>query len=461
LSLFISGTECSSLHFTGMLGSGMSAIAQYCRLSGLTVTGSDRLAESIDTKEIKKKLEKLGCVFFPQDGSGISEKTSAIVVSTAVEEDNRDIKAARGLGIPVFHRSDVLAALVETKRTVAIAGTSGKSTVAAMVFEFLTFCGKSPSLIAGANLVRLEEEGLVGNAFLGNSDILVIEADESDGSLVKYKPEVSVFLNISKDHKPQDEVMRLFETLADRSTYVIANANDQGLKLPGISTTFGTSILARYKPERIDTITPFVAFFRSGTLFELPLPGYHNLLNVLAALCVCDYFGCPDFRLAEAVGRFKGLRRRFSISTLPGGITVVDDFAHNPEKVKAAMTTAKAMSRRVFAVFQPHGFGPTRFLKDDYVKVFSEVLTNNDELYLLPIYYAGGTARIDISASDLAQGIARGSKTVFTPPDRAACIGMLREKTAPGDMVLVMGARDPSLPGFVSDIVKALSRGQR
>lgn len=457
MSLLIDGIECLSLHFVGMLGSGMSAVAQYCCQARISVTGSDRLSESIDTKDLRKKLEKLGCVFFPQDGSGISEKTSAIVVSTAIEENNRDIKAARRLGIPVFHRSDVLAALIDTKRTVAIAGTSGKSTVAAMVFEFLTWCGKSPSLITGAGLIRLEEEGLVGNAFLGDSDILIIEADESDGSLVKYRPEVSVFLNISKDHKPQDEVMRLFETLADRSTYVIANANDQGLKLAGISTTFGTSILARYKPDRIDTITPFVTFVRGGTMFELHLPGYHNLLNVLAALCVCDYFGCPDFRLAEAVGRFKGLRRRFSITTLPGGTTVVDDFAHNPEKVRAAMTTAKAMSRRVCAVFQPHGFGPTRFLKDDFVNAFSEVLTNNDELYLLPIYYAGGTAQMDISSNDLAQGIAARSKTVFTPADRAACIVMLKEKVMPGDMVLVMGARDPSLSGFASDIAQALS----
>jgi UDP-N-acetylmuramate--alanine ligase len=125
------------------------------------------------------------------------------------------------------------------------------------------------------------------------------------------------------------------------------------------------------------------------------------------------------------------------------------------------MITAKAMSRRVFAVFQPHGFGPTRFLKDEYVKVFSEVLTNNDELYLLPIYYAGGTAKMDISSNDLAQGIAGRSKTVFTPADRAACIGMLKEKVMPGDMVLVMGARDPSLPGFVSDMAKALSPESR
>jgi len=437
----------------------MSAVAQYCSLAGIAISGSDRLAGTGDAKDLRKKLEKLGCVFFPQDGSGVSETTRAIVVSTAIEEDNRDIIAARSMRIPVFHRSDVPAALIDTKRTVAIAGTSGKSTVAAMVFEFLTACGKSPSLITGASLIRLEEEGLVGNAFQGDSDILIIEADESDGSLVKYRPEVGVFLNISKDHKPQDEVMRLFETLADQSTYVIANANDQGLKLAGISTTFGTSILARYKPDRIDTITPFVTFLRGGTLFELPQPGYHNLLNVLAALCVCDYFGCPDFRLAEAVGRFKGVKRRFSIVTLAGGIRVVDDFAHNPEKVRAAMTTAKAMSRRVFAIFQPHGFGPTRFLRDDFVKVFSEVLTNNDELYILPIYYAGGTAQMNISAGDLAQGVA--GRSVFTPVDRAACIAMLREKVMPGDMVLVMGARDPSLSGFASDIAKALSSETR
>jgi UDP-N-acetylmuramate--alanine ligase len=177
---------------------------------------------------------------------------------------------------------------------------------------------------------------------------------------------------------------------------------------------------------------------------------------VLAALCVCDYFGCGNGELAGALAQFKGVKRRFSITSLESGIKVIDDFAHNPEKVKAAIVTAKALCGRVLAVFQPHGFGPTRFLKDDFIKSFSEVLTSADELYLLPIYYAGGTANKDISSDDLARGIALNAKTVFTPVSRSACIKMLKEKAKPGDAVLIMGARDPSLSSFVSDVVKAV-----
>lgn len=456
MSLFIDGLECLSLHFVGLFGSGMSSVAQFCRQTGMAVSGSDRLDQSADSLDIKDKLEKAGCSLFPQDGSGISATTSAIVVSTAIENDNADVRVARSRGIRVFHRSDVLAAIVKTKRTVAVAGTSGKSTVAAMVFEFLTACGKSPSLITGAGLIRLEDEGLIGNAFKGDSDILIVEADESDGSLVKYHPEVSVFLNISKDHKPVDEVMGLFTSLAKQSKYVIASADDEGLCLPGISTTFGTKNPAQYKPDTIDSVTPRVRFTRTGTLFELPQPGYHNLLNVLAALCVCDYFGCSNAELAEAALEFKGVKRRFSVVSLANGITVIDDFAHNPEKVKAAITTAKAMSRRVLAVFQPHGFGPTRFLKGDFIESFSDSLTKDDELFLLPIYYAGGTAQKDISSSDLARGIELRSKTVFTPPDRNACLGLLKKKALRGDAVLIMGARDPSLSSFAADVAKAL-----
>lgn len=456
MSLFIDGKEYSALHFTGLFGSGMSSTAQFCRWIGIEVSGSDRLAQSADTLDIKEKLEMAGCRLFRQDGSGITAATGAVVVSTAIEDDNADIRAARSRGIPVFHRSDVLAALVKTRRTVAIAGTSGKSTVAAMVFEFLTACGKSPSLITGASLIRLEEEGLIGNAFHGQSDILIIEADESDGSLVKYHPEVGVFLNISKDHKPVNEVLELFTRLAEQSAYGIANANDELLCLPGIAMTFGDGPPARFKPDVVERVTPTVRFERNGVHYELRQPGRHNLFNALAALCVCEYFGCSGAKLAKAVAEFKGVRRRFSVVSLKNGITVIDDFAHNPEKVKAAITTAKAMCRRVLAVFQPHGFGPTRFLKDDFIESFSASLTREDALFLLPIYYAGGTAQQDISSNDLARGIALRSIPVFTPEDRGICIGMLKEKALGGDAVLLMGARDPSLSSFAADIAQAL-----
>ena len=232
--MFISvdGTKCGSIHFTGIFGSGMSAIAQYLACMGVGVSGSDRLLDSPDSAKVKAALLICGCGIFPQDGGGIGKDTSAVCVSTAIEEDNPDIAAARGFGIPIVHRSDVLAAIVKENRTVAVAGTSGKSTVTAMIFELLTACGLSPSLISGAALRSLEEQGMLGNAFCGESDLLVIEADESDGTLVKYAPYISVILNISKDHKPEEEVLGMFERLIKQSRWSAVNGDNP--KLTGL-----------------------------------------------------------------------------------------------------------------------------------------------------------------------------------------------------------------------------------
>ena len=199
--IIIAESQYRSIHFTGIFGTGMSALAQYLRFQGITVSGSDRLLGSEDTASIRQSLEGLGCTIVRQDGSGICADTDVICVSTAIEESNPDIAAARTRGLPIIHRSDLLAAIIASERTIAVAGTSGKSTVTAMIFEFLTACGKSPSLISGAPLLRLERQGLIGNAYSGGSDLLVVEADESDGTLVKYSPEIAVILNISKDHK--------------------------------------------------------------------------------------------------------------------------------------------------------------------------------------------------------------------------------------------------------------------
>jgi UDP-N-acetylmuramate--alanine ligase len=453
LSLLINGTFCTSLHFAGILGSGMSALAQYSAWDGMRVSGSDRLCGSADVKDTQDRLGNAGCAMFPQDGSGAGA-ADAVVVSTAIEESNPDIAAARKRGIPVFHRSDVLAAIVETKKTIAVAGTSGKSTVAAMIWEFLQGCAKDASLITGAGLVRLEERGLIGNAYKGSSDLLVIEADESDGTCVKYKPYLSVFLNVSKDHKPVAETIELFTTLAQQSKVVITNADDRQLDTVKPSRTFGAA--GTYAPGSVISVTPRVSFVRDTLTYSLPLPGQHNLSNLLAALSVCDFLGCSDAGLIKAAEGYKGVKRRFAVSTLPGNIRVIDDYAHNPEKIKAALQTAHGFAKRVLAVFQPHGFGPTRFLKNDLVNMFSQELTKEDMLFLLPIYYAGGTVQKDISSAQIVSLVKKHDKTAIAVKDRDELVSLLKQYVAPGDAVLVMGARDPSLSGLVEEIKRSL-----
>jgi UDP-N-acetylmuramate--alanine ligase len=452
--IVIDGRQCRSIHFTGIFGSGMSALAQYLRFQGIMVSGSDRFHVSEDTAFIRRSLEGLGCSIVPQDGSGVTADTDVVCVSTAIEESNPDIAAAHGRGIPIVHRSDLLGAIIAGKKTIAVAGTSGKSTVTAMIFEFLTACDKSPSLISGAGLRRLEKQGLIGNAWSGGSDLLVVEADESDGTLVKYCPEAAVILNVSKDHKSVDEITKLFETLISQAPWTASNADDPILASLPATVRFGKNGSASWQPDQEVLLPTSVKLFRGGTEYHLPLPGVHNLENLRAALCVCEHFGCEQAALSDAVKNFEGVARRFSVTRTKENVNVVDDFAHNPVKIAAVVRAARGLSERIIAVYQPHGFGPTRFLKDDYIAAFRTVFQQPDSLYLLPIYYAGGTAQKDISSQDIIDGLGPVLFKAQAVHDQDALLVQLQADARSGDCVLLMGARDPSLPALARKIVE-------
>jgi UDP-N-acetylmuramate--alanine ligase len=442
------------VHFSGIFGTGMSALAQYLRFQGIAVSGSDRLLASADTASLRRSLEGLGCRIAAQDGSGVDAEIDAVCVSTAIEASNPDMAAAAARGLPVVHRSDLLAAIIDSKRTIAVAGTSGKSTVTAMIFEFLTACGKSPSLISGAPLRRLERQGLIGNAWSGGSDLLVVEADESDGTLVKYAPEAAVVLNISKDHKSIEELKGLFETLLSKARWTASNADDPVLALLPATVGFGRNGSAAWRADREELFPASVKLFRKGIEYHLPFPGRHNLENLAAALCVCEHFGCDGPALADAVKSFEGVARRFALTETEQKVHVIDDFAHNPAKIAAALAAARGLSERIIAVYQPHGFGPTRFLKDDYIATFRAAFRQNDSLYLLPIYYAGGSAEKNISSEEIVSGLGPVGFKARAVRDRSELLARLKGDARPGDCVIVMGARDPSLPSLVGKTVE-------
>jgi len=452
--IVINEHACRSVHFTGIFGSGMSALAQYLRFQGITVSGSDRFHESADTTAIRRSLEGLGCAIVHQDGSGVSADTDVVCVSTAIEDSNPDIAAARSGGIPVVHRSDLLAAIIVTRRTIAVAGTSGKSTVTAMIFEFLTACEKSPSLLSGAGLRRLEKQGLIGNAYSGSSELLIVEADESDGTLVKYRPEAAVFLNVSKDHKSMEEITAMFSELAAQTPWTASNADDPILASLPATVRFGLNGAGSWQPDRTELLPTSVKLFKNGTEYHLPLPGDHNLENLCAALCVCEHFGSEPTLLADAVKHYEGVARRFFVTTTTQNVHVVDDFAHNPAKIAAVVRASRGLSDRIIAVYQPHGFGPTRFLKDEYIAIFRAAFRQQDSLYLLPIYYAGGTAQKNILSEDIIDGLGPIAFRSQAVKDRDELLARLTTDARPGDCILIMGARDPSLPALVKKIVE-------
>jgi UDP-N-acetylmuramate--alanine ligase len=291
--------------------------------------------------------------------------------------------------------------------------------------------------------------GYLGNAWAGSSDLLVVEADESDGSLVRYAPAIGVLLNLDKDHKEIAELRALFDTFRARTreAFVVGEAANLAHLRPG-AVVFGTGDAAasglRGAGVRLDRDGS--DFTVAGLPFHVPVPGLHNVENALAALAAGRAAGVPLAAMATPLARFRGVGRRFQSIGVAGGVEVIDDFAHNPAKLAAALATARLRGpRRILAVFQPHGYGPTRFLRAELVEAFRAALRPADRLWLTEIYYAGGTAIRDLSGADLvADLVARGVAAEFAP-ERAALAPRIAEVAAAGDLVLVMGARDPSL----------------
>lgn len=435
----------------------MSALAQLSAMEGKPVTGSDRDFDRGRNLELKGKLQALGIEIFPQDGSAISSVTAELVVSTAIEDSNPEIAAAKSLGVKIFHRSELLASYVNRSNTIAVAGTSGKSTVVAMIFEILEFAGRRPGLITGGALVSLMERAMAGNALLGGSDLLVVEADESDGTIARYKPKTGLLLNITKDHKNLEELKKIFGVFAGNCDKFYANAGDPVADaLTPKAERFGLNA-GKHKVSDISFSGFCSAFKVNGVPFKLPAPGLYNIENALAAVTVAVGIGVGLEQCAAALENFKGVDRRFRLIGEKNGVTVIDDYAHNPAKISAVLKGARADGNRpVIAVYQPHGFTPTRHLKNELIESFSLGLGREDILVMPEIYYAGGTASKDISSKDLIEEVSRrGIKALFfkcredIPPALAAL-------AKPGCIILVMGARDATLSEFAADILKAL-----
>ena len=447
-------------HYAGIGGSGMSALAQFQAMRGGKASGSDRGFDRDERPEARAQLEALGIALLPQDGRGAEGDCGALVVSTAVEDTVPDVATAKRRALPIVHRSEMLAHWVAGMRSIAISGTSGKSSVTAMVFEILRGAGRDPSVITGGDLVLLQQEGLWGNAWAGKSDLLALEADESDGSLVRYQPAIGVVLNLSRDHKTEAEVAAMFATLKSRTRERFVCSEDAALgELRDGARLFGTGPLADVRGTAIALDAHGSRFSVDGVTFTLPVPGAHNVDNALAAIATCQTLGVPLADMVAPLGHYQGVARRFQSLGIVNGVEVIDDFAHNPAKIRAALLTARLRGKRVLAIYQPHGYGPTRFLREDFVHTFATELRAEDRVWLLEIFYAGGTAVRDLSSADLVRDIvSRGGDAEFAP-SREWLQARIAEVAEPGDLVLMMGARDPSLTTFARGLLARLAEG--
>jgi UDP-N-acetylmuramate-alanine ligase len=448
-------------HYAGLGGSGMSALAQFQVMISGHASGSDRAFDRGERAELRVQLERLGIEIMPQDGSGVTEDCAALVLSTAVEAEVPDFAVARAKNIPIVHRSELLAHFVAAHRTIAVSGTSGKSTVTAMIFEILKGAGRDPSVITGGDLRLLQAQGLVGNAFAGGSDLLVVEADESDGSLVRYAPAIGVILNLQRDHKEMAEVAKMFAVLRARSREALVVGEEENLEaLAGGALRFGFGPRADIRGNVVELGSTGSSFAVDGVRFTLPVPGRHNVANALAAIAAARAVDVPLADMVAPLADSQGVGRRFQTLGMARGVTVIDDFAHNADKIGAALATAKLKASRLLAVYQPHGYGPTRFLRRDFVDTFTRELRPQDRLWMLEVFYAGGTAARDFSAADIVREIAENGARAEFAPSRPWLAARITREARPGDLVLVMGARDPTLTDFALAILAALKNGE-
>ena len=464
ISFNFSMGSVKKIHFIGIGGSGMSALSQIAAMEGRAVTGSDRDFDNGKNLVFKTALERLGVRIFRQDGSGIDWVTGEVAVSTAIEDSNQEIAKARSVSAKLIHRSELLASYVDKFRTVAVGGTSGKSTVVGMIFTILETAGFGPGVITGGPLVTLKERGFVGNAWLGKgpSDargqghIMVIEADESDGTIAKYKPAIGLILNISKDHKEVPVLKDIFRQFAGNVKKLYINADDP--ELADFRT--GAELFGRagfgFKIEDLRMELFRSTFKLNSVKFDLPAPGPYNIENALASVRVALDLGVKLELCAEALKKYRGIHRRFELAGEAGGVTVVDDYAHNPAKIASVLGAVRASGRRIIAIYQPHGYAPTRLLRRELVDAFSAGLSAGDMLLMPEIYYAGGTVAKDISSEDLVKDIsARGRKALYYK-QRRDIIPKALELAAAGDIFLVMGARDWTLSDFAKELFEAI-----
>jgi UDP-N-acetylmuramate--alanine ligase len=445
----------SKIFFSGIGGSGMSAIASFMTDRGHIVAGSDRLFDSNPDCQICKILLAKGVKIVPQNGLGLDMSFDFAVFSTAVEGDQPEVVKAKNLGITMKTRPRYLSEIVSEFRTVAVAGTSGKSTASGMLAFLMYKLGLNPNFIGGGRVKQFKTDSNPGNSLAGSSDFLIAEACESDGSIIFYHPFYSIITSLSLDHNIIEKTAGMFETLSSNTKeMVIINGDDKDLSNCRINKPIKFSIdtNSKYQAEAIQ-YQPFETTFKLHDVnFRLSLPGKYNLYNALSCIALLSEMRISLVDIAQVLPAFSGLDRRFDIYLNNGTNLVIDDYAHNPQKISCLMKSVNKFHHGVCYIFQPHGFGPTRLMKQGYIDVFIENLREEDYLVLLPIYYAGGTSLKDISSEVLSGAIKAAGKSVEVLHDRSLLFNHIKE----WNNYVVFGARDESLADFAREIAKRL-----
>ena len=455
--------------FCGIGGSGMLPLAAIVKGLGAEVAGSDRSREQGRTPEKFAWLESRGFPLFPQDGSGLTSGEQVFVASAAVEDTVPDAARAKAVGATRMTRAELLSSLFnEAECSLAVGGTSGKSTTTAMLGWILHATGRAPTIMNGAvmkNFVSPEEP--FASAVVGDGKVFVSEVDESDGSIALYRPSVAVFLNVSLDHKSMDELLALFGDFLAASGRAVVNADDvEAFRLVARGKdpiTFGIdnscAALGIAEGSMAESATgqrATVVDRRDGSehALTLAMPGKHNLSNALAAIAGANPAGIAVAEAVAALANFAGLARRFDIiGTTASDITVIDDFGHNPEKCRATLKTLKSQPGRVLAFFQPHGYGPLRQMGAELAQTFADELGPEDHTILCDPVYFGGTVDRSQGSERIVALMQEAGASAEHIPSREDCATRLQHLSRSGDRIVIMGAREDTLTLFARDLL--------
>lgn len=444
----------------------MAPLAALTVALGAEVTGSDRNLDRGLALHVFDSLRRAGVRLVPQNGSGVDEGLAALVHSTAVEPSNPDFLRAEALGVPRIRRGSFLAWIVASRRAVAIAGTSGKSTVTAMTAHIFVAAGLDPWFLGGGAALRLAGSVSPGGLRVGGSEWLVVETDESDGSVAECAAAIAVLTNLSRDHKEIDETARNLEALLEKTRErVVVNVGDpvlERVRIPGGLPALRVAVegLPTWAPpdllaERIRLAPDAVEFRIGGAPARVPFPGAMTVENAALAIAASAAAEIPVVKAAAALASFGGVRRRLERVGNASGIDVFDDFAHNPVKIAAALEALRPAGH-LWIYYQPHGYGPTRFFADQLIETFRRGLRPGDRLVLAPIYDAGGTADRSFRSEDLAARMRSAGVTVELAPTRDDAVRLVAEGARAGDRIVVMGARDDTLPIFARTLFASL-----
>jgi UDP-N-acetylmuramate--alanine ligase len=447
------GTDIGTIHFVGIGGIGMSGIAEVMHQLGYRVQGSD-----VSDSYVVEKLRKSGIpVSIGHSPENLGD-AAVVVCSTAIKEDNPEVQTAAERRLPRVKRAEMLAELMRMQKTVAVAGTHGKTTTTSMIAALLDSGGIDPTVINGGIINRYGS-----NARLGKSDWWVIEADESDGSFLRLDGTIAVVTNIDPEHL---EHYGTFDAVKDAFVEFIENVPFYGLAVMCVDHPEVQNILSRIRDRRVvtygfsaladvraDNITPIpggsefdaVVLGRDGERrtiagIHVPIPGRHNVQNALAAIAVALELGMADEAIAAGFEKFEGVKRRFTrIGEIDGAI-VIDDYAHHPTEIRAVLSAAReGADGRVIAVMQPHRYSRLEALMDDFQNAFNDA----DVVFVAPVYPAGEEPIEGIDSAALVEGLrSRGHRMVQGVADPGALSAALRDLAADGDMIICMGAGD-------------------